>query len=65
MFKNNTQYSTLRKLAKKNNCIIYTACNHRFEPGLVKMKELIKKKEIGKLYTCRIFYGNGTSLLVK
>ena len=29
------------------------------------MKELIKKKEIGKLYTCRIFYGNGTSLLVK
>ena len=65
MFKNNTQYSTLRKLAKKNNCIIYTAYNHRFEPGLVKMKELIKKKEIGKLYTCRIFYGNGTSLLVK
>ncbi len=65
MFKNNISYSILKKLAKKNNCTIYTAYNHRFEPGLVKIKELIKRKVIGKLYTCRMFYGNGTSLLVK
>ena len=65
MLKNKTEYSILKKLAKKNNCVIYTAYNHRFEPGLVKIKELIKRKEIGKLYTCRMFYGNGTSLLVK
>lgn len=65
MFKNDIRYSILKKLARKNKCIIYTAYNHRFEPGLVKIKELIKRKVIGKLYTCRMFYGNGTSLLVK
>jgi predicted dehydrogenase len=29
------------------------------------MKELIKSNKLGKIYKCRIFYGNGTSLLVK
>ena len=29
------------------------------------MKELIKSNKLGKLYKCKIFYGNGTSLLVK
>lgn len=65
MLKNKIEFSILKKLAKKNNRIIYTAYNHRFEPGIVKIKDLIKRKEIGRLYTCRIFYGNGTSLLVK
>ena len=29
------------------------------------MQKLIKSKKLGKIYKCRIFYGNGTSLLVK
>tara|TARA_B100000029_G_C17039776_1_gene765461 strand:- start:6 stop:575 length:570 start_codon:yes stop_codon:yes gene_type:complete len=29
------------------------------------MKNLIKSRKIGTIYKCRMFYGNGTSLLVK
>ena len=29
------------------------------------MKDLIQSKKLGKIYKCRIFYGNGTSMLVK
>ncbi len=63
--KNSKKYHTLKKFAIKNNVIFYTAYNHRFEPGIIKIKEIIKKKKIGTPYNCRIFYGNGTSLLVK
>ena len=63
---NNTKiFSKFEKIAKKKNLICYTAYNHRFEPNIIKMKELIQSKKLGKLYKCRIFYGNGTSLLVK
>ena len=30
-----------------------------------KMKELIDSKVLGKIYSCRMFYGNGTATLVK
>ena len=55
----------LYALAKKNKCILYIAYNHRFEPFLIKAKKLLKKNKIGKIYLCNMFYGNGTSLLVK
>ena len=29
------------------------------------MKKLINKKTLGKIYSCRMFYGNGTAKLVK
>ena len=50
---------------QKNNVFIYTAYNHRFEPSLVELKKIISKKIIGNIYYARLFYGNGTSLLVK
>lgn len=55
----------LEKQAKKNKVILYTAYNHRFEPSILKLKNLIEKKTLGKIYRCKIFYGNGTSYLVK
>ena len=55
----------IEKNAKKNNVFIYTAYNHRFEPSLVELKKIISKKIIGNIYYARLFYGNGTSLLVK
>jgi predicted dehydrogenase len=62
--KNNT-IRELYGLAKRNKIILYTAYNHRFEPYLKKVKELIESNIIGKAYVCNIFYGNGTSILVK
>ena len=55
----------LQNEARKKKVVCYTAYNHRFEPSFIKMKQLIKSKKLGNIYRCRIFYGNGTSLLVK
>jgi len=48
-------------LVKKHKVACYTAYNHRFEPHFVRMKELIDSQKLGKLYRCRLFYGNGTA----
>tara|TARA_B100000767_G_scaffold275746_1_gene314997 strand:- start:9043 stop:9960 length:918 start_codon:yes stop_codon:yes gene_type:complete len=56
---------SLEKMANKNKVILYTAYNHRFEPIIKELKKLIQKKKLGKIYRCKIFYGNGTSYLVK
>ena len=63
--KNSKVLKNLIKLAKNKKVIFYTAYNHRFEPNIIKMKQIIKSKKLGKIYKCRIFYGNGTSALVK
>lgn len=55
----------LAALANSKNLICYTAYNHRFEPHFVRMKEVIQSGELGKLYHCRLFYGNGTARLVR
>mgnify|MGYP001242717056 CR=1 FL=1 len=64
-------FESLKKLIKleknlhKKKLILYTAYNHRFEPNIIKLKKIIDKNKIGKLYSCRMFYGNGTAKLVK
>ena len=40
------------------------AYNHRFEPHFMRLK-LIDANKLGKIYSCRMFYGNGTARLVK
>ena len=55
----------LQKLAIENGVVCYTAYNHRFEPNIIRMKKLLKNKTLGKLYSCRMFYGNGTARLVQ
>jgi predicted dehydrogenase len=52
-------------LAKSNGAICYTAYNHRFEPHYVRMRDLIVSGELGRIYSCRMFYGNGTARLVR
>ncbi|HYA20388.1 MAG TPA: Gfo/Idh/MocA family oxidoreductase, partial [Burkholderiales bacterium] len=42
-----------------------TAYNHRFEPHYIRMRDLIKSGELGEIYRCRMFYGNGTARLVR
>ncbi len=55
----------LRRLAVSNNVVFYTAYNHRFEPHFVRMRQLINSRKLGRIYHCRMFYGNGTARLVR
>lgn len=57
----NKELKHLLELASKNHTTCYTAYNHRFEPHIVKMKELIQSHKLGQLYCCKLFYGNGTA----
>jgi predicted dehydrogenase len=55
----------LQKLARSHGVFCYTAYNHRFEPHFVRMRDLIDSGELGNIYSCRMFYGNGTARLVR
>lgn len=55
----------LKQLAKTNRTTCYTAYNHRFEPHFVRMKQLIDSGRLGRIYSVRMFYGNGTARLVR
>lgn len=55
----------LQALAHRRGLVCYTAYNHRFEPHFVRMKQLLDSGELGKIYACRLFYGNGTARLVR
>jgi len=59
------QLAALEDLARKNGVVCYTAYNHRFEPHFVAMRDLIASGRLGKIYRCRMFYGNGTARLVR
>jgi len=51
----------LAALARQHRVVCYTAYNHRFEPHFVRMKQLLDAGALGRLYRCRMFYGNGTA----
>ena len=59
------QILELEQLARTKNVFCYTAYNHRFEPHYVRMRELVRSGALGKIYRCRMFYGNGTARLVR
>ena len=54
-----------RRSRGSKGAVCYTAYNHRFEPHFVRMREVIASGELGALYHCRMFYGNGTARLVR
>jgi scyllo-inositol 2-dehydrogenase (NADP+) len=51
----------LAALARKNGVVCYTAYNHRFEPHVSRLKDIIDSGRLGTLYAARFFYGNGTA----
>ena len=51
----------LEALAAKSGAVCYTAYNHRFEPHLVTVKQLLDDGVVGAVYQARFFYGNGTA----
>lgn len=55
----------LQVRARAKGVVVYTAYNHRFEPHYVRMRDLIASGALGEIYSCRMFYGNGTARLVR
>jgi scyllo-inositol 2-dehydrogenase (NADP+) len=55
----------LQQRARASNVVIYVAYNHRFEPHFVRMRDLLASGMLGRIYRCRMFYGNGTARLVR
>ena len=51
----------LKDLATNNRAACYTAYNHRFEPHIVRLKQVLDRGVLGSLYAVRFFYGNGTA----
>jgi len=59
------QLHALQTSARRSGAVCYTAYNHRFEPHFVRMRDLLHSGELGRIYRCRLFYGNGTARLVR
>lgn len=59
------QIVALQEQARRKGVVCYTAYNHRFEPHFVRMRDLIASGALGRIYSCRMFYGNGTARLVR
>ena len=59
--KDNTELQALLELSRSKHTTCYTAYNHRFEPHIVNLKNLLDTGELGKVYMVRLFYGNGTA----
>lgn len=57
--------AALNERAQAKGVVVYTAYNHRFEPHYVRMRDLIASRALGEIYSCRMFYGNGTARLVR
>jgi predicted dehydrogenase len=51
----------LKELALANRVACYTAYNHRFEPHILRLKELLDRGRLGTVYLARFAYGNGTA----
>ncbi|MBU3632867.1 Gfo/Idh/MocA family protein [Polynucleobacter sp. AP-Feld-500C-C5] len=60
-----SELEKLRDLSVSNKVACYTAYNHRFEPHFVGMKQLIDSGSLGRIYSVKMFYGNGTARLVR
>ncbi len=59
------QLEVLREAARASGAACYTAYNHRFEPHIAKVREIIASGSVGQPYLLRMFYGNGTARDVK
>jgi len=58
-------YEELQALQAHSGATIYVAYNHRFEPHIVAVKDLLDSGSLGEIYTVTLSYGNGTAALVR
>jgi predicted dehydrogenase len=55
------ELAALDALAQSQKVVCYTAYNHRFEPQIMSLKRVVDSCLLGKIYSARFFYGNGTA----
>lgn len=65
LFLDPAEFDALERRANRTGAYCMTAYNHRFEPHFVRMRQVISSGRLGKIYRCRMFYGNGTAELVR
>tara|TARA_B100000989_G_scaffold257181_1_gene206610 strand:+ start:57 stop:968 length:912 start_codon:yes stop_codon:yes gene_type:complete len=65
VFTNIGKFNEIEEKANRSNVKIYTAYNHRFEPHLINVKKYLNSGKLGKIFRCKLYYGNGTARLVK
>lgn len=51
----------LETIAVRTGAVCYTAYNHRFEPHLASVRQLLDEQRIGRVYQASFYYGNGTA----
>ncbi len=51
----------LQEEANRRRVAVYPAYNHRFEPHLARLAELVQKGAVGEPYRIAMLYGNGTA----
>jgi len=56
-----SKYREVEALAAQTGTVCYVAYNHRFEPHFVRMRDVLASNVLGRIYKCRMFYGNGTA----
>lgn len=59
------QIAELESLARSRGVACYTAYNHRFEPHIARLKQVLDAGTLGRAYVARFFYGNGTAADVR
>lgn len=55
----------LDDIAHSQNLACYTAYNHRFEPAITQLKQVLDSGDLGTIYSARLYYGNGTARNVR
>lgn len=56
---------SLEQRAQAAGVVLYTAYNHRFEPHIARVTQLLAEGAVGTLYRISLYYGNGTARLVR
>ena len=52
-------------MARGNKCVFHVGYNHRHEPSIVRLGEILQTERLGPIYHARMFYGNGTCADIK
>jgi scyllo-inositol 2-dehydrogenase (NADP+) len=51
----------LMALSREKRAACYTAYNHRFEPHIARLKQILDSGKLGRVYLAKFLYGNGTA----